>query len=200
MGQPVLINPSGRMPFFNCFDAYFVRNPSRPFRPGFDILRRWSCFVRVCTEWLDSIYAVIDEVFAAGHCDPGITGSDHVCAGVTGKDKHPQPGYNHRPARKSTRLDSRCWMLDTRFPIPPSQFSFLCFQFLILNSTFYWLSHFCSLSNPLLISSSEQAKLKRILLSQPNGKPGTTATLACSSSAFAKSILPLISAPLIFRP
>jgi len=33
---------------------------------------------------------MIYEVSAAGHCDPGIAGSNHVCAGVKSKNKHPQ--------------------------------------------------------------------------------------------------------------
>jgi len=57
----------------------------------------------------------------------------------------------------------------------------------------YPFSHPSIRFNPSVISCIDVAKLRRTFLSQPNGSPGTTATLACSKSALAKSILPFNS-------
>jgi len=40
----------------------------------------------------------MEKMSAAGQCDPCIAGSDHMGAGVEGKNHHCQPAQYHRPA------------------------------------------------------------------------------------------------------
>ncbi len=61
-------------------------------------------------------------------------------------------------------------------------------------------SHWAILSRPFVICSVEVAKLRRTLLSQPKGAPGTSATFAWSRRAFAKSMLAEIFAPPMVLP
>jgi len=73
---------------------------------------------------------VIDEMSAAGQGDPGVAGGDHVRAGVAGENEHCQPAYEYRRAGQCRAFFGLCG-----------------------------LSHFCSLTGPLIIWSSEWAKL-----------------------------------------
>jgi hypothetical protein len=47
--------------------------------------------VRICAEWFIGVDTVIDKVSAAGHCDPGIAGTDHMGGGMAGEDYHCDP-------------------------------------------------------------------------------------------------------------
>jgi len=129
MRQPVLVEPAGRMPFFNRLYPDCADEPLRPSGPSFYFFFRRTCFMRVSAEWLDSVNSMIYEMSATGHCDPGITGGDHMSAGVESKNQHCEPTENHRPAGKSrTIFNFQFSIFDFQIPISNFRLLFLIFQ------------------------------------------------------------------------
>ena len=73
----------------------FLDEGTGPFGELLELLIGWARLVGVGAEGLDGVYAVIDEMFSAGHGDPCVAGGDHVRAGMGGEDDHSRPEDDH---------------------------------------------------------------------------------------------------------